>query len=1401
MSKKLKNIQSLQELLECDADFIEQYCKASNASTGSFYDANANVQQKNVVTLAQELPKGINIMRNRSIMKKKIAELYDADLAEQYLKDLDSHVLYKHDESASAGVPYTYSAKEVIEVMYKGRHLLTPFDLLWETVEEDAVLVNEEDNVYQKAPSDLMVKDIDGYTKVTVMTKKERRRDLVRVKTAFGEDVVVTDNHPMIVDRDNVDLTVHAIDSEGQRQFKIDDELVFGGNSVVDTSACPGVEHFTEVYCMTCASRAFRRYVNLSEELGYFVGFFVGDGNYNNAKDNGSIVITQKEESTLRRLNDILFKEIGICGNIRYKRDKSRCFTLSVASDVLWWLLSEYFMIQDKSQHKTLPCNILETNEEFAKGVMAGLMDADGTVNGTQLSIRLSSRSAVLQATSLLRHFGYGVGNTFQSIPFSPSMTEIQQKYGVWGVNCSPRTNCVPFPLSYKLQRIQSACDSSLKYHKGGDALITNVSKVAEDDAFLALNDFIYDITTETHTFACNNLLVHNCVAITMYPFLTDGLTKIGGISTPPTDTKSYCGEFVNLVFSIASQFAGAVATPEFLMYMDYFLRKDYGEDYVSRIGEVVEATVKQRTLSQVIDNYFQQVVHSMNMPTGARGYQTVFWNIGYFDKPYFDGVFGDFRFPDGTAPKWETLSWLQKHFMNWFNEERSKYVLTFPVETMALLTDGNDDFVDKEYADFTAEMWSKGHSFFCYLSDSPDSLSSCCFCKDTKVLWKSSTSGVHLTSLEELHNTKWEPEKKNLKIFHNGSWVAGKSIKLPNRKMYKVTTLNNKEFFMTDNHINLTLRGEVETKDITTDDYLMFNTQVLNAVPENDEHLTYEQGFVVGAFLGDGSFGCEVKGCIYETNFSQNIDKYQKCMEMIDKCAEQMGIPTRAYLSAVYNNVYPVHISSKELVAFIQRWTLWERGTYAYNKKLNLDCLLQSVEFRKGILDGWYNTDGGNSNRCYTTSKELAEDMEALITSLGMNSIINVSDRTDEPCEFRGISYSRNYPLYCVRWYESCNHRSNKDACHAWVKRNNSIYFKVASIEEVDYSDDVYCIECRNQDEPYFTLPSGLITHNCRLRNSISRDKTHNVTTHQYSMGTASVATGSKSVMTINLNRLVQDAFNNGDNCTKERTYANIMQSLDEMVTRVHKYQHAFNEILKDFYKAHMLPVYEAGFISMKKQYLTIGVNGLTDAAKFLNIEPKPCDEYHEFVNNILETINKCNRRDKTPDLMFNTEFVPGENLSHKNYEWDRKAGYKVSKSHNMYSSYFYDPEDTSLTIIDKFKLHGKEYVQYLDGGSALHMNLDEHLSKEQYRQLMKAAAHYGTNYFTYNVRNTVCNDCGYISKNTEYVCPKCGSENIDYLTRVIGYLKRVSNFSEARQKEAKIRYYDGEPVKIYEK
>jgi anaerobic ribonucleoside-triphosphate reductase len=848
---------------------------------------------------------------------------------------------------------------------------------------------------------------------------------------------------------------------------------------------------------------------------------------------------------------------------------------------------------------------------------------------------------------------------------------------------------------------------------------------------------------------------------------------------------------YVNLVFAVASQYAGAVATPEVLLLFDYFSRKEWGDDYWTKTD--LPTTVNSNrplTIRQKIHQHFQQIIYSINQPAASRGMQSAFVNFGYFDKPFFEGMFGDFYFPDGTKPIWESLCWLQKEFMTWFNEERSKCILTFPVESFALVYQ-NGEFLDKDSAEFVAQEYSRGHSFFTYISDTVDSLSSCCFSKDQKVLWRSSSTGVHLTTLEELHNTKWEPDKKNLKIFHNGSWVSGKSIKLPNtNKMYKVTTYNNKEFIMTDNHINVTLGGEKNTSELTTDDYLMFNTIPLQAIPEN-EHLSYEQGFVIGAFLGDGSFGSEIKGTIYDISFSQNINKYQRMMEMINIANQQVGGQNTCSLSEVYNNVYPVRISSKELVSFIIKWTNWERGTLAHNKKLNLNCLLQSSDFRKGILDGWYNTDGGNSNRCYTTSPELAEDMEILITSLGLQSIINVSDRTDEEVIIRDKVYNRNYPLYCVKWYEPGNHRVNKDIEKSWIKKNNSIYFKIKSIEEVDYTDSVYCIECRNQEEPYFTLPCGLITHNCRLKNKIQTKE------FNFTNGNIGVQTGSKSVISLNLSRITQNWVkqNNGT----KFDLVGLGESVKDILERVYKYHIAYNELLWDMNDAGLLPVCRAGFINLDKQYLTIGLNGLNQAAEFLGITCNDNPEYSMFCQFVFGTIKDFNTEHNGKyfghKVTFNTECVPAESLAIKNYNWDKEDGYWVPSDTNLYASYIFKPNDPSLSVLDKLRMHGSNYIgDFLDGGSAAHINIDHHFSVEQYRKLIKYAAEQGCQYFTFNCINSECRDCGHIAKEPFDVCPICGSNHIDHYDRIIGYITKIRNWSSGRQIEQKTRIYSKE-------
>lgn len=286
-----------------------------------------------------------------------------------------------------------------------------------------------------------------------------------------------------------------------------------------------------------------------------------------------------------------------------------------------------------------------------------------------------------------------------------------------------------------------------------------------------------------------------------------------------------------------------------------------------------------------------------------------------------------------------------------------------------------------------------------------------------------------------------------------------------------------------------------------------------------------------------------------------------------------------------------------------------------------------------------------------------------------------------------------------------------------------------------------------------------------CRLRNEIQDNG------FSYTLGAGGVSTGSKSVLTINLNRCIQYAVKNG---------MHYLTYLEEIVDLVHKVQTAYNENLKDLQAKGMLPLFDAGYINLARQYLTIGVNGLVEAAEFLGIPINDNDDYVGFVQGVLGLIERYNKKYRSKELMFNCEMIPAENVGVKHAKWDREDGYVVPR--DCYNSYFYVVEDESLNVIDKFRLHGRRYIDHLTGGSALHMNLEDHLSKEQYRHLLRVAAAEGCNYFTFNIPNTVCNECGHIDKRYLKECPECHGDNLDYLTRVIGYMKRVSNFSAAR-------------------
>ena len=519
-----------------------------------------------------------------------------------------------------------------------------------------------------------------------------------------------------------------------------------------------------------------------------------------------------------------------------------------------------------------------------------------------------------------------------------------------------------------------------------------DMAKAYEDDLS---NHYIY-----THD---ETSLKPYCASITLYPFLLEGTKCLGGVSKAPKNLQSFCGSFVNLVYQLASNFSGAIATVEFLHMFDYFARKQWGKDYLDEHFE----DVKQE---------FQGVVYALNQPASARGDQSVFWNVSVFDPDYLKEMFGGFYYPDGTQVDIESTYRLQLYFLQWFRQEREKELLTFPVVTAALLTDGKGGFKDNAFMHKLADAQAQGLSFFVYMSDKVDSLASC-----------------------------------------------------------------------------------------------------------------------------------------------------------------------------------------------------------------------------------------------------------------------------------------------------------------------------------------------------------------CRLRNELADN------TFSYTLGAGGVVTGSARVISLNINHIGQCGV-----------------KLDEVVDRVHKYLLAHREVLKGYIDAGLLPAYTQGFMDIDKQFLTLGVNGVLEYFEYLR--DKKCvvtdKEYPDYLQSLLSFLTMSNKAALSEyGVRFNTEFVPAENLGVKNAKWDKEAGLYVLR--DCYNSYFYPVEDTKVNVLDKIKLYSKDIVQYLDGGSALHLNLEQMLSAEQFVHLYKLCSKYGVQYWTTNVLCTICNECGYINTDTETHCVKCGSTDVDYGTRVIGYLKRISNFSEARQKEAGKRFY----------
>lgn len=545
-----------------------------------------------------------------------------------------------------------------------------------------------------------------------------------------------------------------------------------------------------------------------------------------------------------------------------------------------------------------------------------------------------------------------------------------------------------------------------------------------------------------THDEATTPVLKQYCMAVSLYPLMMEGVGNIDGITpTPPNDLQSFSGQVTNLIFLLSSQCKGAVAVGEYFIALNYYIVQEFGPNWYEKLDVITttEHCNKQRTIRDAIYKAFKQFIYGVNQPAGNRSYQSPFTNVSYYDHTYFDSLFGEFYYPDGTKPQWEAVDCLQRLFMKFFNKLRTKQILTFPVETMAMVYDPKtNDIIDKDYKDFTAEMYAEGHSFFTYISDSADSLASC-----------------------------------------------------------------------------------------------------------------------------------------------------------------------------------------------------------------------------------------------------------------------------------------------------------------------------------------------------------------CRLRNELA-ENTFNPTS-----GLTGIMTGSCNVITLNINRIVQDcnkAYGLKRNGGWKENTSFLRDYLVDILQRVYKYHIAFKTMLYELEDKGMFAASNGGYIYISKLYSTIGINGLNEAARFLGMTVGNNKEYIEFLQLVLGTIKEQNKahsiHDANRPFLFNSEVVPAEGLGGKNYNWDKEDGYWVPEDENLYNSYFYDAHDDT-SVLDKFILHGRQTYQYTDGGSAAHINLEDHLSKEQYLKLIDFAIANGTNYFTFNIPNSKCDDCGYITKHPITECPKCHSNHITQYTRVIGYLRPIKSFGKDRQVEASHRTY----------
>ena len=1163
MSENYIKLITSSEFLKKKHEFVKEYIREDvNPADASKFDSNANVTSKNVATLHSEIFKEEYVNLNRYIMYDDLKQMYGEDVAKKYLEQLHHNLIYKHDES-SPFYPYCVSVT-MYPFLLNGlsdmgaeskapKHLesfvgnFINLSYLLSGQFAGACLYKNQSLVFRKDEKVFSPKIKSFVDKFNLTKSFSNYQGNWLYENIEDENIEVWENNKFVkvkkVYKRQYKDKIYIIKTATGKKVEVSADHIF-------KVMFRGREIEVKAKDLLVGDTVFNtdeKAIPINKDsdtyrMGQLIGLIAGDGSI--TSDNEVRLSIHHDQKFIVKFIDkyfmMFFGKKGVLHD-----GHGKCYDYRLCSREIVKKIRGYFQDVEKYDTYSKYIDVEKYDLDFLLGFLDGILCADGSWNKTHI-LSLTNLKLIENIRDILYKVNYD-----RNIKIFPN--QIGNRKDIYTISVSNQINryldlTVTRRKDYK--KFMSSNTKNIYYYgkhtwKSSTGRLKTIyypmscSKVenfreyyldviTEIETFDNDDNYVYEIETETNWYSCGGILTHNC------------------------------------------------ATPEVFFYITYFVKKDYGRDFY------LYDNVKRK-----LRKCFEQIIYSINSPATARSYQSIFWNISLFDKVYFKEMFGNFVFPDGSRIEYEELHEVQKIFMEYFQKERERALLTFPVITMAMVSRDGEN-VDKEFEDWVCERALEGDDFFIYQGEA-NALSSCCFTGDTEV-------DVELCDVDD---------------------------------------------------------GILYNKD---SEYLgMFGRFRFDELSEDREYVTY----------------------------------YRKKDDL---------------------------------------------GYYDKFKKVKL--------IKTKPLDG-----------------------EIIEFKLSNNSIIKCTKDHIFPTLKRGDD----------KYTDKMAKDITKSDFFLIFENGKEIPMKFIEKNVKKYDDYVYCFKVIDDNNKYFTLSNGLQTHNCRLRNEIE----DNVFSH--SLGAGGVATGSLSVLTLNLPHFVQDCIRNNEN---------IFEKLKDQLDIMYKFQTAFKKRIEDFLETNMLPIYNAGYINISKQFLTIGLNGVPEAyevatgKKFGNTE-----DYRKWVKDMFNIITASNKEARQKyGHRFNTELIPGENVAVKFAQRDIEKGYK---EYEIYSSYFYKPEDDSCNISDKFILHG-ELGQFMDGGVALHLNLKEpYTTKEQFLQHLRLASKIGLNYWTWNVPRSMCEKCGRIVKRTVKSCPHCNGRKMKHATRVIGFLKFVESFSEGRRKEAGKRIY----------